>query len=74
MKLITNFLKAVFNFFVGDWIILSGIALTFLIVWLLLNLVGFSGFATAGGVLLLAGIVLTLVLTLYRETKPARKS
>jgi hypothetical protein len=72
MKLIARFFKAVFNFFVGDWIILIGVGLCFLIVWLLLKVAGLSGLETTGGYLLFVGFVLTLGLTLYREAKPSR--
>lgn len=58
-----NFLKAVFNFFVGDWIILGGVLFSFVVV-----LVAVSSLNEIGGLFLIAGIILTLGLSLYRET------
>ena len=55
MQLITRFLKALFNFVVGDWIILIGVAIVLVVVALLENLSAFStstqrkGFSPCGG-------------------------
>ena len=68
MEAITKFLKGVFYFFVGDWIILGGVALTVLVVALIENLAPFSSIKGAGGYVFLAGVVLTLFITLRRET------
>jgi hypothetical protein len=68
MQPITNFLKGVFNFFVGDIVILLGVALTLLLVALIENLGFLSGLKEIGGYLFFAGIVLTLFITLRRET------
>ena len=68
MEMITNFLKAVFNFFVGDWIILIGVAITIVVVALVENVGALEGLKGLGGVILLLGVALTLALTLRRET------
>ncbi|OJV90082.1 MAG: hypothetical protein BGO39_01540 [Chloroflexi bacterium 54-19] len=68
MRGVIKFLKAVFNFFVGDWLILGGVAVSLLIVALLQNLSALSAISGIGLYLLVAGIILTLFLTLRRET------
>ncbi len=68
MQAILKFLKAVFNFFVGDWIILIGVAVVFVLVALLLNIEAFSKVREAGGFVLILGLLVTLAVTLRRET------
>ncbi len=68
MEPILGFLKAVFNFFVGDWIILGGVAFTLILVALIENLNALDGLKPAGGYLLIIGCALSLVATLRRET------
>jgi hypothetical protein len=68
MVAITHFLKAVFNFFVGDWIILFGVAITLIVVALLENIAALDSLKTAGGYILFIGVALTLAVTLRRET------
>lgn len=70
MQPITNFLKAVFNFFVGDIVILVGVALTLVVVVLIENLGPLNGLKATGGYIFFAGVVLTLFITLRRETHP----
>jgi hypothetical protein len=65
MTVITRFLKGLFYFFVGDWIILTGVIISVVVVTLLANLNGMSGWS---GLILFAGIAFTLALTLHRET------
>ena len=69
MQAIAGFLKAVFNFFVGDIVILAGVAATLLVVALIENASFLSGLKSAGGYVFIAGVVLTLFLTLRRETR-----
>ncbi|HEX2916579.1 MAG TPA: hypothetical protein VH186_37815 [Chloroflexia bacterium] len=69
MKPVTRFLKAVFNFFVGDWIILGGVAITLLVVALLENTSASGSLKGTAGYLFIIGIALTLLITLYRETR-----
>lgn len=68
MGAVTGFLKAVFNFFVGDWIILIGVAITLLIVALIENVSALDSIKVAGGYVLFIGVALTLAATLRRET------
>lgn len=68
MQVITRFLKAFFNFVVGDWIILIGVAVVLALVALIENLSALSSLKEVGGYLLIVGLVLTLFLTLRRET------
>lgn len=68
MRLVTRFLKGLFNFFVGDWIILTGVAFTLLLVALVENLAGLAGLKDIAGVILVLGVALTLGVTLRRET------
>ena len=68
MNPITRFLKAFFNFFVGDWIILIGVAITFAIVALLENISSLNSLQVAGGYILFIGVAITLAVTLRRET------
>ena len=70
MQPIINFLKAVFNFFVGDWIILFGVAITLIVVALIENLSNSDGLKTAGGFVFFIGVALTLAVTLRREVRP----
>jgi hypothetical protein len=70
MQTITNFLKGVFYFFVGDWIILFGVALTLLVVALLETLAPLSSLKGVAGYIFFAGIVLTMFVTLRREIHP----
>ncbi len=66
MQTVTGVLKGVFNFFVGDWIILGGVIFTVLIVAVLEN----SGqLQQWSGWVLLVGLALTLVATLGRELR-----
>jgi hypothetical protein len=68
MQPILKFFKALYNFLVGDWIILSGVAILIVLVALLENLSAFSAVKGAGGYLLILGLIITLALTLRRET------
>ena len=70
MDSLTRFLKAVFNFFVGDWIILSGVILVMIIVALIENLSALDSLKAVGGYVFFLGLVVTLVVTLRRERGP----
>lgn len=70
MQAITNFLKGVFNFFVGDWIILGGVVTTLLVATLVVKLTASNSATWVGGVIFVAGVALTLFVTLRRETHP----
>jgi hypothetical protein len=63
MNVILKVILAVYNFFVGDLVILIGVALT-MIVLALINSVGVRG---GLGLILIVGVLATLVATLSRE-------
>lgn len=65
-------IKAIYNFIVGDMIILVGVVLT-MIVLVLINTVGaFTPLRAATGFLLIAAVLGILVATLYREARGKR--
>jgi len=70
MQRVTGFIKAVYNFFVGDPIILSGIVALFIVVGVIVHLAGTSSVVL--GIVLVAGVITSLALALYRETQPKR--
>jgi hypothetical protein len=67
MNVILKVILAVYNFFVGDLVILIGVALTMVI----LTLIHFEGALAAlrggSGLILIVGVLATLVATLGRE-------
>jgi hypothetical protein len=72
MQRVQGFVLAVYNFFVGDPVILTGVVALFVIVGLLAHAMK----ASAGlglGVVLVAGVILSQGLSLYRETQPKKK-
>ena len=73
MKQILGFPKAVYNFFVGDPFILVGVVAFFIVVGQLAghNDIGSKQPVLMGG-LLIAGVILSLGVALYRETRPKR--
>ncbi len=69
---LAKFLKSVFNFFVGDEIILIGVLVLLGLVALIENLPALSSLKDAGGYIFFAGLVFTLILTLRREAGHTR--
>lgn len=67
MPAVGRFFKAAFNFFVGDWLILSGVLIVLVLVALIETLALFANLKGASGYLLFLGFVITLFLTLRRE-------
>ena len=62
-----NVILAVYNFFVGDLVILIGVALT-MVILALINSVGALALLRGGsGTILIIGVLATLVATLGRE-------
>jgi hypothetical protein len=60
-------LKAIYNFIVGDWIILSGILLVIALL-AVINLVnGLAALRNLSGVILIVATLAVLILTLSRE-------
>lgn len=72
MRQVTNVIKSIYNFFVGDPVVLSGIVILFVVVGIFTHTV-----ATTNnwwlGIILFAGVVLSLGLALYRETQPKKR-
>ena len=67
MNIILKAILAVYNFFVGDLVILIGITLTMVII-ALINFVGALAPLRGGsGTILIVGVLATLVATLGRE-------
>ncbi len=73
MKAITNAILAVYNFFVGDPVILVGIALTFVIVGVVNHASSSDATHQALGVVLVAGVLISLALSLAREITPKKR-
>ena len=71
MTSISGFLKAVFNFVVGDWILLIGVTLLFGLI-LALFLWGSILDNWLGPVVFVGALILILFLSLMRETRPKR--
>jgi hypothetical protein len=62
-------IKAIYNFIVGDMIILVGVILTVILLALLTYIPALAALRTASGVILVVAVLLTLLLTLNRETR-----
>lgn len=67
-----NVIKAIYDFLVGDMIILIGVIITVIILALINSVQTLASLRVASGVLLIIAILGTLIATLNRETK-ARK-
>jgi hypothetical protein len=64
-----GFLKAVFNFFVGDWILLIGVGLSFVLVFALLQCGGLPLRHWFVAVVFVVGLVFVIGLSLARERR-----
>ena len=62
-----NVIKAIYNFIVGDWIILTGILLVFALLALIQWVDGLAALRSISGIILIVAILVVLVLTLSRE-------
>ena len=67
MNVILKVILAVYNFFVGDWVILLGITLTMVILALIHFVDALAPLRGASGLILIVGVLATLVATLGRE-------
>jgi len=63
-----NVIKAIYNFIVGDWIILSGILLVVALLALMQLLNGLATLRSVSGLILVVAILVVLILSLSRET------
>ncbi len=69
-----NVILAVYNFFVGDLVILIGVALTMVILALIHFEGALAALRGASGLILIVGVLATLVATLGREVaRPENK-
>lgn len=62
-------IKAIYNFIVGDMIILVGVVITLLVLVLINNVSALSPLRDATGFLLIAAVLLTLTATIFREAR-----
>jgi hypothetical protein len=67
MNIILKGILAVYNFFVGDLVILLGVTLTMVILALIHFLGALAPLRGGSGAILIAGVLATLVATLGRE-------
>ena len=67
MNVILKVILAVYNFFVGDLVILIGVALTMVILALIHFEGALAALRGASGLILIVGVLATLVATLGRE-------
>lgn len=67
MNIIVKVILAVYNFFVGDMVILLGVTLLMYIIALIHFMGSLTLLQGSAGVILIAGVLVTLVVTLGRE-------
>ncbi len=67
MKLIKKFIKAVYNFLVGDMIILAGVIIAIIILALIDNVRPLQPLQAISGIILIAFVLASLTATLLRE-------
>jgi hypothetical protein len=67
MNVILKVILAVYNFFVGDLVILLGITLTMVILALIYSVGALAPLRGASGLILIVGVLATRVATLGRE-------
>jgi len=65
-------IKAIYNFIVGDMIILVGVVIAVLVLALINNVSALSPLRPATGFLLVAAVLIILTATLYREARGKR--
>ena len=66
-------IKAIYNFIVGDMVILIGIALTVIILALINNVNTLASLKSFSGTILVFGVLSSLVVTLSREAFSSRR-
>ena len=65
-------IKAIYNFFVGDMIILVGIIIAVIILALINTVSALAPLRVASGPFLVVAVLLVLAMTLYREARGNR--
>ena len=74
MNIILKVILAVYNFFVGDLVILIGVTLTMVVLALIQFLGALTLLRGGSGIILIVGVLATLVATLGREViRPENK-
>jgi hypothetical protein len=68
-----NVIKAIYNFVVGDMIILIGVIITVGVLALANNIDQLAAFKTSSGLILIGAILIILIATLNCEATPAKK-
>jgi hypothetical protein len=74
MKNMLKVILAVYNFFVGDLVILLGVTLTVVILALLGSLSSLAPLRGVSGAVLIVGVLVTLAATLGREVMRSESS
>jgi hypothetical protein len=74
MKNMLKVILAVYNFFVGDLVILLGVTLTVVILALMGSLSSLAPLRGVSGVVLIVGVLVTLAATLGREVMRSENS
>lgn len=67
-----NIIKAIYNFIVGDIVILLGVIIAVVILALLNSIPALSSLKVASGVILIVAVLVILLITLSRETGSKR--
>jgi hypothetical protein len=67
MNIIATALKALFDFFCGDWRIFWGVVVTFVLIELVEHLTILTAFIPFSGIIYIIGISLSLVIALKYE-------
>ena len=67
MSIILKAILAVYNFFVGDLVILLGVTLTMVVLALIHFLGALAPLRGASGIIMIVGVLATLMATLTRE-------
>ena len=65
-------IKAIYNFIVGDMIILVGFLLAVVLLALISNLSALAPLRVASGIILVVAVLVVLTATLYREARGNR--
>jgi hypothetical protein len=65
-------IKSIYNFIVGDMIILIGVTLTVIVLVLINSLTSLASLRIASGIILIAAVLISLTATLYREARGNR--
>lgn len=63
-----NVIKAIYNFVVGDMVILVGVIITVVILALISTISALSALKVASGYILVIAALIIITVTLYRET------